>query len=198
MRQQDLMPEPFVPVDAILQSIYLRLKWWMIERKIPEADRDIYDKMICYLDTPEKVQGWMYAHLTYNAWDVFDCWLRPEITFRNRFADCEDWAIFANACLERVGRIGFYVLMYATRRGVRYGHCSYVTRELDQPERTISLGTYGLKRHWTANWERIVEAHSGYSKWEKIQVLDASKTREAYLTETVDRTKLPIVYEVSR
>lgn len=190
-------PEPVLPYASLLQSNWLKLWWWWQERKIPKNDRWVYERMLPHLGEPTRVQGWMYSHLQYNAWDIFDTWMRPEnLFYKTDRGDCEDWSIFAAACLKRK-HYGYLVLMFRKQGDIQYGHASYATRWSINPDKWISLGTFGLQYH-TGTWKDIVEDHSGYNKWTKIIVLDAMEVEKAYGTDYVDRSKLEEVYRVER
>lgn len=200
-----IYPKPEPPYANLLQSNWMHIWFYFYERfNIPKEDRYVYEKMLPYLDTPQKVQGFMYSRLKYNNWDIFDTWLKPNVLFyKPDRGDCEDWSIFANACLKNKYH-GYYVLMYRKVGDTQYGHCSYATLiQLDEnaKQHWISLGTFGLQYHtgYPFNmWEHIVEDHRYYNKWTKIIVLDATYTEEAYGFDYVDRNELSEVYRVER
>jgi len=140
--------------------------WWFLyeQLNIPKADHDDYNEMIVALDTPLKVQAWMYSKLKYDRFDIFDTWQPPQQTFADRRGDCEDWMLLANECLRH--KYEAYPLIMI-RNGS--GHATYLIKH--GTNKWESVGTYGKMRH-TGTIPQIIPNWQKYENWTRYMLLD--------------------------
>ena len=117
-KQPDKIPMPFFGFGG---RIFLSIYWLFYKTFFFRGKKD-YEETIKELDTPLKVQSWMWANLKYIS-DVhlIDHWQPAERTFERMGGDCEDWAIFSNECLRHKYE-GYFLCMYNKSSG----HATYV------------------------------------------------------------------------
>jgi len=119
--------------------IALRLYWLIYQNLIPEGDRKVYKKLKKHLDTPARVQAWLYWNVKYTPDTPVkdeDEWQDPEITFRRKKGDCEDWVRVGNDCL---GDKYNCTVLCMYKKGE--GHATLLI------DKDLSIGTFGYKRH---------------------------------------------------
>lgn len=179
-KQPANIPMPFFGMGG---RIVLTLYWWIYRLFFfPRSAIDDYEKTIKALDTPYKVQAWLYNNIKYRSdKDPQDHWQPAERTFKRKAGDCEDWAIFANECLKDKYN-GRFLCMYDASSG----HASYLitTKDTSGKEYT-SMGTFGLIYHFNKDYRRIISNWIGFSDYTYITVKDENiKTIYSY-----DRSK---------
>jgi len=163
------MSVPLPKLEAsFLSQLYHRLYWvWYryLSREGKETDWESYEETIKTLDTPQKVQAWLFANITYTK-DIQlpDYWQPAERTFSRRKGDCEDYALFGMECLQDT-HLTWILCMYTADSG----HATLMVA--DGPTEMYSLGTFGLMHH-LGGWENVPERFSGYKNWNYIKVLD--------------------------
>jgi len=146
--------------------LLLTLYWWLWALFLPETVKRNLVGLSTVLDTPLKVQAFLWANIRYTPdKTVEDDWQKAERTFERRAGDCEDWAIFANYCL-RERYLGFFLCMY-TRDS---GHATYIVSE-GGDDSWVSVGTYGLNRH-RGKPPDIVSDWSGFQDWTTAVLMD--------------------------
>jgi len=138
--------------------ILLTIYWWIWSLFIPKDVKEDYLKTIAILDTPLKVQAWLWANIKYRkdtkSWHH---WQPGIVTFKEREGDCEDWAVFANECLKKKYE-GYFLCMYTKDSG----HATYLVHDGDEKWR--SVGTFGLMTH-KGEPPEIIPDWTGYKKW---------------------------------
>ena len=160
-KQPSKIPMPFFGTGGL---IVLSIYCWFY-RTFFFKHHATYEETIKQLDTPWKVQAWLWGEIKYTADKTpADSWQPAERTFDRRKGDCEDWAIFSNACLR--GRVqGYYLCMYTSETG----HCDYLIKTGE--DKYTSIGTYGLMYH-NGHWDDIIPDWSGFKDWQSLVVLD--------------------------
>jgi len=152
--------------SSLFSQLYHRL-YWIWYRYFSKGGRDTnwdsFDDVVSTLDTPDKVQAWLFANVTYTK-DVRppDYWQPAELTFSRRKGDCEDYALFGMRCLMNK-HITYILCMYTDDSG----HATLVVS--DGPSDMISLGTFGLMHH-SGGWTDVPGRFSGYKDWKRIVV----------------------------
>jgi hypothetical protein len=168
--QPDKLPLPFFGMGG---RIALTLYWWFyrIFHKTPKS----FDETIKALDTPLKVQAWLYANITYTSdKTALDEWQPAERTYTRRKGDCEDWAVFAMRCLQKIRRC-YYICMYTNSSG----HAELLlpadneSSDLSKVKKWISIGTFGYKVH-TSQYPSLVRDWSNYKDWKFTCLKDSS------------------------
>lgn len=148
-----------------LHTIY----WWFYSLTLPESVKKDYNKLIKRLDTPLKVQSWLWANVKYRKdTKPWHQWQPALTTFKAKAGDCEDWAIFANECL-RKKYVGHILCMYTKDSG----HATYLIR--DGKKRWTSVGTFGLQSHWGTVPE-IIPDWWGFKDWTMATLMDEDLT----------------------
>jgi len=161
----------FIPM-GVFHHIYLYVYWaaciW------PKGAN--YEKTLEILDTPLKVAAWLRANVEYEQ-DLEDDWKSAEETFITKRGDCEDWAIFANACLRKTKYKGNYLCMYSKKSG----HATYLIKVKDYVY--ISVGTFGCHKHY-GEIRNFLKDWKGYKNWksfflkdEKMNTLEMEKRK---------------------
>lgn len=149
--------------------IFLTIYWWIWSLFIPKNVKKDYMKTIAILDTPLKVQAWLWANIKYRkdtkSWHQ---WQSALVTFREKEGDCEDWAIFANECLRKKYE-GHILCMYTKDSG----HATYLIRE--GKKRWTSVGTFGLQSHRGVVPE-IIPDWRGFKGWTMATLMDEDLT----------------------
>lgn len=159
--RSDRIPMPFFGMGG---RIILTLYWWIYRVLFFKGGLN-YKNTIEQLDTPWKVQAWLWANIKYTAdKNPADSWQPAERTFDRKRGDCEDWAIFSNECLKDKYE-GYFICMYDRSSG----HCDYLIRTV--PDTYTSIGTYGLMYH-KGSFRAIVPNWSGFEDWTDIVVYD--------------------------
>ena len=166
--QPDKIPIPFFGLGG---KVILTIYWWIFNTFFFKGQDD-YERVIKALDTPYKVQAWLYANVKYTKdKSVIDRWQPAERTFSRKRGDCEDYAIFSNECL-RDKYQGYFLCMYTDSSG----HASYLVKTRDSPThpthpKWTAVGTFGLAYH-KGNWREIISDWSGYKNWKSLTVKD--------------------------
>ena len=154
-------PGNSLPGWRILLTIY----WWLWSLSIPKSVKKDYLKTIAIVDTPLKVQAWLWANIKYRkdtrSWHH---WQSALVTFNEKEGDCEDWAVFASECLKEKYE-GYFLCMYTEDSG----HASYLMSIKD--EDWISVGTFGLQSH-QGDIPEIIPDWLGYKKWRTATLED--------------------------
>jgi len=159
--QPPSIPMPFLGMGG---RIVLTLYWWFYKIFIFRGKKN-YEDTIKELDTPLKVQAWLWANIKYTSdKNPADYWQPAERTFERRRGDCEDFAIFANECL-RDKYDGYFLCMYDKKSG----HASYVIKKDDKKK--VSVGTFGYMIH-DGEWEEIIPDWNGFKDWNMYKVKD--------------------------
>ncbi len=150
-----------------LYNLWLRLYGYYFTYIVLTPDeRSDFKKTIKKLDTPEKVQAWLYVNVKYskdNPSKPLDSWQSPERTFKRKRGDCEDNSLFGLRCLK--DKYVCYVLCIYTKSS---GHATLLIKE---PKGYTSIGTYGLMEHET-NIPKIIPNWIGYDKWTRYKLMD--------------------------
>ena len=147
------------------QRIWMPIYWFFYSLTLSKDEKNDFKKLTHALDTREKVMAWLFTNIKYTSdKHTWDEWQPAERTFERRAGDCEDWAVFANACL-RTRVMGNYICMYTDTTG----HCEYLIDDGDFNWTTI--GTYGLNRHH-GTLAQIVPDWSGFENWTLAMILD--------------------------
>ena len=165
-RPVDALPQPEklpMPFFGLGGRVVLTIYWWIFNTFFFKG-QDNYERVIKALDTPYKVQAWLYANVKYTKdKSVADRWQSAERTFERRRGDCEDFSIFSNECL-RDKYTGFFLCMYTKDKG----HATYLVKKGDK---WISVGTFGLAYH-KGTWREIIPDWFGYKNWKSLTVKD--------------------------
>jgi len=159
--QPPKLPMPFFGMGG---RIILTLYWWFYRIFLFRGKKD-YEATIKELDTPLKVQAWLWANIKYTSDKApQDHWQPAERTFDRKRGDCEDWAIFANECLKDKYN-GFFLCMYDKDSG----HASYVIKK--EGKKKESVGTFGFMYH-EGDWGEIIKDWNGFEDWEMYKIKD--------------------------
>lgn len=154
--QPEKLPMPFGG------RIILTLYWWIYRIFFFRGKKD-YEATIKELDTPLKVQAWLWANIKYTSdKNPADHWQPAERTFDRKRGDCEDWAILANECLKDKYD-GYFLCMYNKSSG----HATYVIKK--EGEKKVSVGTFGYMTH-KGSWGEIIPDWRGYEDCEMYKV----------------------------
>ena len=153
------IPLPFFGMGG---RIMLTLYWWFYRTFLFRGKKD-YEATIKELDTPLKVQSWLYANIKYTSdKSPADSWQPAERTFSRKRGDCEDYAVFSNECLKDKYE-GYFLCMYTKNSG----HASYVIK-MDKKKK-ISIGTFGYMFH-EGDWDEIIPDWIGFGNWESYMI----------------------------
>jgi hypothetical protein len=145
-------------------KFFLIIYWWFYRIFLFRGKKD-YEKVIKELDTPLKVQAWLFANIKYTSDKVpQDHWQPAERTFKRKRGDCEDWAIFSNECLKDKYD-GYFLCMYTNE----IGHASYVIKK--SGKKKISIGTFGYMKH-EGDWGEIIKDWHGFENWQMYKIKD--------------------------
>lgn len=166
--RRDIYPSTINYSASLTQEMWMPAWYWLYEAwHVPKADRWDYAAMKRHIDTPTKMQAWMYAKLRY-TFDIFDRWQQPIETWNKRGGDCEDWAILANDWL-RDKYETYFILMFRMDNGTQYGHATLAIKTGNQ--KWVTVGTFGKQKH-RGDWGDIVSGFNRYKNWTKLKVLD--------------------------
>ena len=165
--------------------LLLTLYWWLWSLFLPRVVKKDLAGLKKLLDTPLKVQAWLWANVKYTPDKTLeDDWQKAERTFERRKGDCEDWAILAAHLLTRRYKM-YYLCMYTLGSGhatllveIAPGACSpwkWSTQGLGYfvplGLSGVSVGTYGLNRH-EGKLPDIVSDWSGFQDWTTAVLMD--------------------------
>lgn len=143
----------------MLVRLLLQFKAWMmrivckVHGLIYEVDATGFDETVKALDTPWKINCWLQANVKYVK-DRVDYWNTPLETYNARCGDCDDYARFAQHCLNRHGYNSFFLLMWSSKAG-------HATALFMEGAGFYTLGTYGLVSHNTEDIDRVVSFFFG-------------------------------------
>jgi len=150
-----------MPYQKIMYQI-----WWFFYRVFFVPWDMTYEETIEFLDTPFKVQAWMYSNLKYNWLDIFNTWQPPRETFESGWGDCEDWAVFAYECLKD-DYDSCVVVVYHMIDDIKSGH-AFCAVKVDEDD-WITVGTFGLRKHKGETVEDFLDYW--YEDWSEYKIL---------------------------
>lgn len=128
-----------------------------------------YEATIKMLDTPFKAIGWVWRHKKYIPDKrVADEWISPQEFFRRKGGDCEDWALFFNACLRHTEYKG-YILCFYTKKT---GHAVYLIPKGNK--QWESIDTYGYMTH-EGQITDFIKDWSGFKDWTQYVLYDENR-----------------------
>ena len=158
-------------MNAGLQKVLYTIYWFFFSWfNLSDEDRSEYKLLIAKLDTPMKVQAWLWANMKYvEDKKMDDSWQTAEKTFSRRRGDCEDWAVMANACL-RYKYKGQFLCMYTADSG----HATYLIETGDKSY--TSLGTFGMMKHH-GDIGDIIKDWKGYRSWTHYVIRDENQKK---------------------
>ena len=160
--KQESLPMPFFGMGG---RLVLTIYWWIYKTFFFCGKKD-FEETIEQLNTPWKVQAWLYANIKYTSdKNPLDEWQPAERTFSRRKGDCEDWAIFANECL-RCRYSGLFICMYHGYSG----HASYLILDKEAGYKSTSVGTFGLMFHKGKCARDFIGDWNGYEDADKISL----------------------------
>jgi len=121
----------------------------------------VFETEISQLDTPLKVQAYMDRYFKYTK-DVLpeDRWKPAKKTWKEQKGDCEDYAIFAVACLQHLNVEIF--CMYNDDSG----HATTLIKNGN----FTTIGTFGYKNHSHKSYSKLAE--HWYKDWESYSRYD--------------------------
>ena len=155
--------------------VLLALYWYGWKIFGPGHDWNTYKGTVKALNTPLKVQSWLWANITYtkDSKEKGDDEWQPAIkTWKRRKGDCEDWAIFACECLKKK-----YDCLYLCMYYKDSGHATLLIENGKDGKKNkwTSVGTYGYKKHKGKDYGDIIpDWYPEYRKWDRYRVKDES------------------------
>lgn len=163
-------PMPMASLSHLSQQTWMPIYWRMLKWfYIPRKDLKTYEGTIKHLYTPMRVQTWLTANCRY-GFDLFDTWNPPDVFWKKRVGDCDEHALFSNACLK--GKyVSYLLLMFRMDGDKQYGHISHIIREDGE---WTSVGTFGLMRHGDKSIPEIIPDWNRYDTWHRYKLLDES------------------------
>jgi hypothetical protein len=166
-KKADEIPMPFGG------KILLALYWYGWKIFGPGQDWSTYKGTVRALNTPLKVQAWLWANVKYTK-DTKekdgDEWQPSKVTFKRKKGDCEDWAIFGCDCLKK-----HYDCLYLCMYYKKSGHATLLIEDgkKGKLQKWKSIGTYGYKKHKGKDYGDIIpDWWPEYRKWDKYRVKD--------------------------
>jgi len=153
------LPMP-IPGQILCFIYWWVFRWFWLPWK---AD---YKTTIKALNTPLKVQAWLWANVRYKTDKPKNHWQTPRETFDLRTGDCEDWAAWALECL-KTDYICYILCMYSKKSG----HAECVVFDCPDDGDYHSVGTFGLHEH-SGSYEHTIPDWSPFKHWTHYNVLD--------------------------
>ena len=145
--------------------------FWFVHDHILNNEFKDFNSTRDNLNTPFEIQTYMFAHFRYfDDTEPGDEDKPAEVTYDEGGGDCDDWAMFALACMP----MKYTVFMLSFFRLNRVGHATCVW---DKGEgRFVTMGSHGIKviygklsdipGYWHSNWvEACITQRNGTYKF---------------------------------
>ena len=174
-KTKQLLAKSVIKADEIPMPfggrVLLALYWHAWKIFGPGHNWSTYKGTVKALNTPMKVQSWLWANVKYTKdTKEADEWQSAKRTWERRRADCEDYAIFACECLKK-----HYDCLYLCMYYKDSGHTTLLIEngKEGKKKKWKSVGTYGYKNHKGIDYGDIIPDWSPeYRKWDRYRVKD--------------------------
>lgn len=146
--------------------------YWLVKKYFLGCNYKTFEESLAGLNNPLDIQCFMWTQFKYiSDKRPEDQWQEPIRTWNRKGGDCEDWALFAMACMGALKHRCF-VLSFYPQHGSGHATCVY-----DADDGTfVTMGTFGLRR---VKGSLMDIPRIWYSDWEdmKITYVDGTEKR---------------------
>jgi len=116
--------------------------YWFVKKYFLGCNYKTYEEARNNLNNPLDIQCFMFTQFEYiSDKSYLDEWQPPERTWDRKGGDCEDWALFAQACM-KANQDDVFILSFYPKS--RVGHATCVV--VEKKDTYITMGTFGLRR----------------------------------------------------